>query len=71
MNKDFLRSMGFDITLGGRAVKFLAALLRNERINSSELLSLWNLALEINELNPQTDSCITNMRASVSAASVP
>ncbi|KAJ7339988.1 cytochrome P450, partial [Mycena albidolilacea] len=40
MNKDFLRSMGFDITLGGRAVKFLAALLRNERINSSELLSL-------------------------------
>jgi hypothetical protein len=52
MNKDFLRSMGFDITLGGRAVKFLAALLRNERINSSELLSLGNLALEINELNP-------------------
>ncbi|KAJ7894860.1 cytochrome P450 [Mycena olivaceomarginata] len=38
MNKDFLRSMGFDITLGGRAVKFLAALLRNERINSNRFL---------------------------------
>jgi hypothetical protein len=71
MNKDFLRSMGFDITLGGCAVKFLAALLQNEQINSSELLSLWNLVLGINKLNPQTDSCFTNTWASVPAALVP
>ncbi|KAF7358741.1 Cytochrome P450 [Mycena sanguinolenta] len=38
MNKDFLRSMGFDITLGGRAIKFLSALLRTERINPSRAI---------------------------------
>ncbi|KAJ7927837.1 cytochrome P450 [Mycena leptocephala] len=38
MNKDFLSSMGFDITLGGRSIKFLAALLRSERINASKRL---------------------------------
>jgi hypothetical protein len=37
MNKDFLSSMGFDITLGGRSNKFLSALLRNQRINASAL----------------------------------
>ncbi|KAJ6608070.1 hypothetical protein B0H10DRAFT_1955726 [Mycena sp. CBHHK59/15] len=35
MNKDFLNSMGFDITLGGRSNKFLFALLRRERINAN------------------------------------
>jgi hypothetical protein len=35
MNKDFLSSMGFDITLGGRSNKFLSALVRNQRINAS------------------------------------
>ncbi|KAJ7479438.1 cytochrome P450 [Mycena galericulata] len=38
MNKDFLSSMGFDITLGGRSIKFLATLLRNERINANRLV---------------------------------
>ncbi|KAJ7808618.1 cytochrome P450 [Mycena olivaceomarginata] len=35
MNKDFLSSMGFDITLGGRSNKFLSALVRNQRINAN------------------------------------
>ncbi|KAJ7182252.1 cytochrome P450 [Mycena crocata] len=35
MNKDFLRSMGFDITLGGRSTKFLAALMRKERVDAT------------------------------------
>lgn len=35
MNKDFLSSMGFDITLGGRSNKLLFALVRKERINNS------------------------------------
>ncbi|KAJ7459953.1 cytochrome P450 [Mycena latifolia] len=35
MNKDFLSSMGFDITLGGRSNKFLVTLMRKERINAN------------------------------------
>jgi hypothetical protein len=35
MNKDFLSSIGFDITLGGRSNKLLFALVRKERINNS------------------------------------
>jgi hypothetical protein len=36
MNKDFLSFIGLDITLGSRSNKFLIALLRKERINTTE-----------------------------------
>ncbi|KAK7046554.1 cytochrome P450 6A1 [Favolaschia claudopus] len=50
MNKDFLSSMGFDITLGGRSNKFLSALVRNQRING-------NLPI----LYRYADECITGL----------
>ncbi|KAJ7877351.1 cytochrome P450 [Mycena leptocephala] len=45
MNKDFLSSMGFDITLGGRSNKLLFALVRKERINNN-LSTLYSYAEE-------------------------
>ncbi|KAJ7929747.1 cytochrome P450 [Mycena leptocephala] len=55
MNKDFLSSMGFDITLGGRSNKFLSALLRNQRINANMPI-LYQYADEcINGLSAQTN----------------
>ncbi|KAJ7095786.1 cytochrome P450 [Mycena belliarum] len=52
MNKDFLSSMGFDITLGGRSNKFLVALMRKERIND-------NLPI----LYSYADQCISGLSA--------
>ncbi|KAJ7129908.1 cytochrome P450 [Mycena crocata] len=55
MNKDFLTTMGFDITLGGRSNKFLSALMRKERVNSN-LPTLYAYADEcISGLSSTTD----------------
>jgi hypothetical protein len=40
MGRDFLPSIGFDITLGGRSLKLLSALVRKERINPSDVRKL-------------------------------
>ncbi|KAK7036241.1 cytochrome P450 6A1 [Favolaschia claudopus] len=55
MNRDFLMHMGFDITLGGRAVKFLAALLRNERVNASRHVLYQYAEESIGALEPITN----------------
>ncbi|KAJ7673938.1 hypothetical protein DFH06DRAFT_1292704 [Mycena polygramma] len=52
MNKDFLSSMGFDITLGGRSNKLLSALVRNRRINTN-MPTLYQYA----------DECISGLTA--------
>ncbi|KAJ7151758.1 cytochrome P450 [Mycena crocata] len=50
MNKHFLTMMGFDITLGGRSNKFLASLLRKERVNAN-----------LHTLYAYADECITGL----------
>ncbi|KAF7309061.1 MFS domain-containing protein [Mycena kentingensis (nom. inval.)] len=45
INKDFLTSIGFDITLGGRSNKLLFALVRKERINTN-LSTLYSYATD-------------------------
>ncbi|KAJ7911645.1 cytochrome P450 [Mycena leptocephala] len=55
MNKSFMTSFGFDITLGGRAPKWLMALLRPERINANMPLLCSYADEAVSGFGPTTD----------------
>ncbi|KAJ7137457.1 cytochrome P450 [Mycena crocata] len=55
LNKDFMKTVGIDVTLGGRSYKFLTALIRKERV-IAKMPTLYDYAYDhISSLGKTTD----------------